>query len=258
MEYQNENFNGEYDFRSRFHEGYHMQEHLHEYSELLYCKEGHGTVTVNGQTVSLIEGQLIWIPPNYIHQYDFDQAKLVCAVFSNDLIPLFFKALAGRHFCVSAVNMEELKPVLDRFYTLQKEDSLTVSGYLNLIGAKVLAAADFEKTRHTDGILYQKVIFFLAEHYTESITLSQVAKHFGYNKKYLSHALHELTGIHFRQLLSFYRVNHAKRLLENEPSMDITTIATESGFEALNTFHRAFRSATGMTPSEYRSTYAKP
>ena len=49
MEYQNENFNGEYDFRSRFHDGWQVKAHLHEYSELLYCENGNGTVTVNGR-----------------------------------------------------------------------------------------------------------------------------------------------------------------------------------------------------------------
>ena len=72
MEYQNENFNGEYDFRSRFHDGWQMQANLHEYSELIYCKKGSGYVTVDGKTIRLKEGEVVWIPPNYIHQYDFD------------------------------------------------------------------------------------------------------------------------------------------------------------------------------------------
>ena len=36
MEYQIENFNGEYDFRSRLHEGWQVPLQLHEYSEWLY------------------------------------------------------------------------------------------------------------------------------------------------------------------------------------------------------------------------------
>lgn len=256
MHYQLENFNGEYDFRSRSHKEWQISANLHEYSELLYCKKGTGVVTVNGQEIPLKEGQLAWIPPNYVHKYDFPDAEVVCAVFSNDLIPLFFKALAGRYFCVSAVEMEELSGLFGSFPSLKKEDYLVISGYLNLICAKVIRQAKFESSRHSDGILYQKVISYIADHYREDITLKQIAKLFGYNEKYLSHTLHELTGIQFRQLLAFYRIGHTKELLIADPNRDITSIAMDSGFSAINSFHRAFKEITGITPSQYRKAYA--
>jgi hypothetical protein len=114
MEYQNENFNGEYDFRSRFHKGWYMQANLHEYSELIYCQKGSGYVTVNGNAIFLKENEMVWIPPNYIHQYDFDSAELICAVFSNDFIPLFFKKLKNRYYCPSAINIGELSYILKK------------------------------------------------------------------------------------------------------------------------------------------------
>lgn len=257
MNYQNENFNGEYDFRSNFHNGWIMPSNLHEYSEILYCKKGEGIATVNGQPISLKENELIWIPPNYVHSYDFENAEVVCAVFSNDLIPLFFKALEGRYFCVSAIKAGECSQILDKLYQLKKEDFMTVSGYLNLVCALVIKQSKLEDANRQDGILYQKVISYISSHYTEDVTLSQVAKRFGYNEKYLSHTLHELTGIHFRQLLTFYRINHAKKLLEENKTKNITTVAEESGFFSVKTFNRAFKEKTGLTPFEYRQRFSK-
>lgn len=256
MQYQLENFNGECDFRSRFHDGWQISANLHEYSEFIFCQAGAGIVTINGQEIPLKQGQIAWIPPNYIHKYDFPGAKVVCAVFSNDLIPLFFKALAGRYFCVSAIDMEELSSLPPLFPALSKNDYLLASGYLNLICAKVITHANFENSKHSDGILYQKVISYIAEHYKEDMSLKQIAKLFGYNEKYLSHTLHELTGIQFRQLLAFYRINNAKKLLTDGTGQVITSIATDSGFSAFNTFHRTFKEITGMTPSEYRKKYS--
>ena len=175
MEYQNENFNGKYDFRSHSHNGWHMQANLHEYSELLYCKTGEGLVTVNGEAIPLGEHEMVWIPPNYIHQYDFDQAEVICAVFSNDFIPLFFEQLGGRYFCVSAVNVAHLSALLEALPRLERQDALRVSGYLHLIGAAVLERAEFDTGRKTDGILYQKVISYLKDNCTEDITLSRLA-----------------------------------------------------------------------------------
>lgn len=252
MKYQNENFNGQYDFRCGFHDGWQMPDNLHEYSELLYCKRGEGTVFVNGQPVPLSEKQLIWLPPNYIHRYDCPHAQVVCAVFSNDLIPLFFKAAEGRHYRVLAVDAADLSDVLDGFCQLDKRDYLKISGYLNLIAARAVACSSFEPGKENDGVLYQKVISYISSHYTEDITLTGLSKLFGYNEKYLSHALHELTGIHFRRLLSFYRVNHAKKMLISDEGYSISHIALASGFGAINTFHRVFWETTGMIPSEYR------
>ena len=73
-----------------------------------------------------------------------------------------------------------------------------------------------------------------------------------YNTKYLSHALHSLTGINFRRLLNVYRVNHAKALLKNDKNKSIAYVAEESGFGALNTFNREFKNLVGLTPREYR------
>ena len=256
MQYQLENFNGEYEFRSRFHDGWQIGANLHEYSELLYCQKGMGIVTVNSQDIQLKEGQLAWIPPNYVHKYDFPNAQVICAVFSNDLIPLFFKASAGRYFCVSPIDMEELSYIPELLPKFNKEDFLLVSGYLNLICSRVIQQSTFENSKHSDGILYQKVISFIADHYREDISLKQIAKLFGYNEKYLSHTLHELTGIQFRQLLAFYRIGHAKKSLIENTAKDITTIAMDCGFSAINTFHRTFKELTGTTPSQYRKIYS--
>ena len=257
LQYQNENFGGTLEFRSQPHGAWEIGAHLHEFSEILYCHRGEGTVVVNGRAFTLSAGEFVWIPPNYIHEYHFGDVRIVCAVFSNDLIPLFFKALGGRQLFVAPIEAGELSGVLNEIYRYKSEDYLEVSGHLSLIAARVLERSRLEEVRALDGVLYQKVISYLSEHYTEDITLKGVAKAFGYNEKYLSHSLHTLTGIHFKQLLSSYRISHARRLLEREKEISITRVATESGFPATNTFHRVFKKITGVTPMEYKQRFIK-
>lgn len=252
MEYQQENFNGTTDFRSNAHNTWQIEDHLHEYSELLYCKEGEGTVAAGGRSFPLRAGEFVYLPPNTVHRYDFPAATVICAVFSNDLIPLFFRALGEERLRPSALPAGEVEGWLSRLPELDRGDACALSGILNLICAHVLRLAPREEGEETDGLLYRRVVTHLSRHYTENITLSHLAAAFGYNEKYLSHALHSVSGLHFKQLLRFYRVNHAKRLLERSPALSVTRVAAESGFSAVNTFNRAFREMTGMTPSAYR------
>lgn len=255
MKYHTENFNGTFDFRSNYHKNWLVELHLHEYSEIIYCKSGEGDILINGRNIRLKSNEFIWIPPNYVHQYSFQSAELVCAVFSNDFIPLFFSATGEKRLVVSVIPADELSPMLEGLYLLKKEQRLKICGILNLIAAKVIERSELEETSFTDGVLFQKVVTYLSTHYTEEIRLCRLAKLFGYNEKYLSHALHSLTGVHYSQLLAFYRIEHAKTLLLQQPQKSITTVALESGFSAINTFHRAFLKHTGMTPMQYRCTF---
>ena len=256
MEYQNENFGGVYDFRSGFHDGWQIGAHLHEYVEILYCKRGEGIATVNGRAIPLREHQFIWIMPNYIHSYDFWDAEVVCAVFSSDFIPLFFRALQGRQLFVSAIDAGDLFSVLENLYRLKREDFLHLCGYLHLIGARVMENATFAEGKQMDGIVYQKVISYLSEHYAENITLSSVAKNFGYNEKYLSRAINEAAGFGFSTLLSTLRLEAAKYLVHNS-QRTIVAIAIDCGFGSERNFYRSFKELTGITPNEYRASAPK-
>lgn len=144
MIYQNENFNGELDFRSAWHNGWLIDAHLHEFTELLYCHKGEGDVFVNGKHIRLTEKTMVWIPPNYIHQYDCPRALLICAVFSKDLIPLYFRATQEQRPIPTAVDACDVAHILELFPHLSKEEYVKVSGYLNLICAKVLDLSQYE------------------------------------------------------------------------------------------------------------------
>lgn len=256
MYYQKENFNGTYDFRSRFHNGFIMESHIHEYSELLYCRDGSCDILINGRKIPLKDGEFVFIPPNYVHQYHGIGCNVICAVFSNDFIPLFFKSAGGKKLKVTAFNAEDLKEIFEEFPNLDKEKSVLISGYLNLICSKVIEKGSFENASAADGVLYQKVISYIAENFTEDISLKKIAKKFGYNEKYLSSSLHSLTGIHFSDFIAIRRIEYAKELLTKRSSLSVTQISMDCGFSAVNTFNRQFKKLTSLTPTEYKKIYS--
>lgn len=255
MYYQKENFNGIYDFRCRFHDGFIIESHIHEHSELLYCQKGECDILINGKSVHLNENDFVFIPPNYIHQYNINNVNVVCAVFSNDFIPLFFKFTKGKKLVVKSIKSEELKNVLEKLPQIDTSNKILITAYLHLICDKVIKQGAFEKGISSDSNLYQQVISYVAENFKEDISLKQIASIFGYNQKYLSGALHSLTGMNFTDLIALYRVEYARRLL-TDGKLSVADISVNCGFNAINTFNRQFKKLTSMTPTQYKRVYS--
>lgn len=256
MFYQQENFSGTYDFRCRLHNGFIIESHIHEYSEILYCQKGNCDILINGKAVHLSDSEFVFIPPNHVHQYNVVDASVICAVFSNDFIPLFFKFTNGKKLVITSFCSDELKNVFEELPQIDAGSTVLIMAYLNLICNKVLQQGNFEKGTLTDGALYQKVISYVSKNFDRDVSLKQIASIFGYNVKYLSTALHSITGMHFSDFTAMYRVEYAKELLVNNSELSVTEISEKCGFSAINTFNLQFKKLTRMTPRQYRKLYS--
>ena len=60
-----------------------------------------------------------------------------------------------------------------------------------------------------------------------------------------------ITGTGAKEYITRIRIEKAKNLMEN-PSLSIADIAEMTGFTSQSYFSTAFKSQTGMTPSQYR------
>ena len=138
MLYQNENIGGETEIRCNRHMGYHVPAHLHEYTEFLYVVSGRTEVMIEGEMYPVGEKQLILIQPNRIHAYDIEGAHVICAVFSNDLIPLFFRETAGRKLIPAAGDAAQERGRIEALPEADHSDALSISGLLHMIWAQVL------------------------------------------------------------------------------------------------------------------------
>ena len=87
------------------------------------------------------------------------------------------------------------------------------------------------------------------------ISLSLVARAVNVSAGYFSELFHKATGITFTDYVARVRVAKVKILLEN-PRLQITTIAYDTGFQSLSQFNRVFKQVTGKTPRSYRNELA--
>jgi AraC-like DNA-binding protein len=92
---------------------------------------------------------------------------------------------------------------------------------------------------------------FIKEHYTEDLSLGQVAQAAHASIFYLCKLFRKATGVTFTEFVSRTRVEKAKNLLLN-PNLRVREIAFEVGFQSLTHFNRVFKSILGLSPTEYR------
>lgn len=61
-------------------------------------------------------------------------------------------------------------------------------------------------------------------------------------------------GTTFYQYINSLRINHAVKLMQEQPQMSIREISEHSGFRSQTTFRKVFREEMGCLPSEVRTT----
>ncbi|MBE8728105.1 helix-turn-helix domain-containing protein [Flavobacterium hungaricum] len=90
-----------------------------------------------------------------------------------------------------------------------------------------------------------------------NFSLDDAAKELKISKHILSQYVNEVLGKSFSNLIKEYRIEKAKKLLENESKITLESLGYDSGFNSKSTFFTAFKKTTGLTPAEYQKSYSK-
>ena len=109
-------------------------------------------------------------------------------------------------------------------------------------------------SEHEDPVTAAKA--FIEAHLEESLTLTDVASSLYLSPAYFSRLFRTRTGLTFSAWLAERRIARARRYLE-ETNLPVAVISSKVGYQEANTFTRLFRSATGLSPTEYRRSHKK-
>jgi AraC-like DNA-binding protein len=88
------------------------------------------------------------------------------------------------------------------------------------------------------------------------LSLDALAGQVGLPAHYLSFVVNAGSGQNVQAWLNRHRVDAAKQALLAEPERSVLDIGLASGFNAKASFNRAFKAATGCSPSEFRAANA--
>lgn len=98
----------------------------------------------------------------------------------------------------------------------------------------------------------ERMKHYIDRHYADpSLSLTNVADHFGLNSAYMSALFKKQYGINLTDYMIELRMAEAKRLLA-DPGMTVLQIAQQVGYSTDIGFIRTFKKIEGITPGKYR------
>ncbi len=100
----------------------------------------------------------------------------------------------------------------------------------------------------------QEVKQYIEQHYTDTISLDQLAHVFYINKYYMCRLFKKQYGISIQSYQQQLRITEAKRLLRFS-DIRIEEVAQHCGIQDYNYFIRLFKSIVGSTPRNFRVTW---
>lgn len=97
-----------------------------------------------------------------------------------------------------------------------------------------------------------KALWFIESHFTDNVSLAEVAEIAGVSRFHMVRAFGMTTGYSVMRYIRARRLTEAARILANG-APDILTVALDAGYASHEAFTRAFRDQFGATPDGVRT-----
>lgn len=254
MIYQTHNSVGQYYFECIRYSKFSFVPHMHRHPEVFCVREGAIAVVTNGKREVFLKGEYGWIASNSIHSYEnLDNSVIDVCIYSEDFVPVFAKEIRkkfpdrAKFVCRYPVS----RFVDDELFVPDREvDFFTRKSALYAIAGAVLEQITFLDISAKNETLADKMIRYVAENYTDNISLKALAEELGYEERYLSRCFHNTVPMHFSAYVNLFRVDHAIALLQNT-ELSVSDVSMESGFQSIRSFNRVFHEITGKTPKDF-------
>jgi AraC family transcriptional regulator, melibiose operon regulatory protein len=250
--------------------------HWHQELEFFFVEKGNPLYFVNGQIITLHEGEGIFINAKTLH-YGFsgngEDSTYLVLVFKPSLLAScpaiserFLDEVGDPLLPYFHFSLEQAKPLYGEMSRLYELTSQKPAGYpLELLSglyhfyALFLSYLPSQKDLPSfsgDGkmMLVKKMLSYLYCHYGEKISVADVASSAGVSESYALHLFKESLHSSLMDYLLSYRIEQAsQRLLSSDEG--IAQIALEVGFESPAYFSECFKKIKGYTPRQYRHSF---
>ena len=229
-----------------------IKAHFHQSIEFLYCASGTRRYTVGNATGVLQAGDLLLIPPLTNHEYDVCvDGVCYCNVFPVEYSKILQKHIGNRTVKNPLINSAELSQDI---YNHLKQISLSTNpilkrGIYDYVLGKIIDGVEFVAIKNGgDADFTRKVLSYIDTHFSDELTLEEIASSLGYSRYYFSVLFNRVFNTNFKTYLNQVRINKSLALLEVN---SISVVASLCGYNNLQSFFLNFKRIMGITPKEY-------
>ncbi len=258
--------------------------HYHSEIEILYIVQGQGTQFIGDHISRFSDGDILIIGSNLPHYWrcddnyfqdtpdliaegkvvhfiqDFWGEKFLSLPENMGINEIFKKAERG--ISINGKTREQIKPILDLM--LNSIGSLRIILLLKMLyiiasstELTFLSSASFQNTYNKSETERLNDIYkYTMSNFKQKISLEEIASISCLSVNSFCRYFKSQTKKTFSQFLMEIRIGHScKLLIENR--LSVSTICLESGFNNFSNFNRYFKLITGLSPLEYKKSFAK-
>lgn len=244
--------------------------HWHNETEIVYS-ETYGTLYINDKAYEMEPGSIFFVNPGVLHRtFRKKHGLMVHIVFDPNLLKLStgvnpcneliddivsqnrkFKEKVER----SSELYSRLLPIISKLTEYIEQtvsygyESCLVVSLLYAVFAEAMKANHFEyiNAYNLYGMRYvADAMRYIDEHYSESLTVGELARHINVSPTYLYRLFRDYVGTTPINYINSVRLRAAYKLLDS--GHNVTETAMAVGIPNISYFIKLFKSATGETP----------
>lgn len=247
-----------------------MEFHAHDFLELYYFLDGSVTYYIEDQVYDLCPGDLLIIPAGKMHRPVIANEHAAYERMVLWITPQYLQGIdspagdlqknlqkVGEHgYCVPFRGDETVfvTALLKKLLYMQKNDTdpKFCAGAVELYLWTIFRSYGVIDTTHRNETqVIPQVIRYITEHFSEPLTLEDIAAEFFVSKSYLNRHFKAYTNSTVYAYIMALRLTHARRMLrEGTPAVEA---GRECGFSDYSTFYKAFKTQTGLSPQQFKS-----
>ena len=247
-----------------------MEFHAHDFLELYYFLDGSVTYYIEDQVYDLCPGDLLSISAGKMHRPVIANEHAAYERMVLWITPQYLQSIdspagdlqknlqkVGEHgYCVPFRGDETVfvTALLKKLLYMQKNDTdpKFCAGAVELYLWTIFRSYGVIDTTHRNETqVIPQVIRYITEHFSEPLTLEDIAAEFFVSKSYLNRHFKAYTNSTVYAYIMALRLTHARRMLrEGIPAVEA---GRECGFSDYSTFYKAFKTQTGLSPQQFKS-----
>ena len=233
--------------------------HFHRSIELLYITAGAVETTVGEEEFVCETDHIVFVHKCGAHALvpapSYQNYVLIIGPrYSDDFKSIFQTETLPAHLCDTKFN-RTLLPFFTALDRQKNASELIKKGYIDIIIGNLLSHYRCVPAVGTPNIgTVINVLNYIDDHFTEQLTLDDLADVFGYNKYYFSRLFNMYIGESLNSYINSVRVRNIVAEARKQESPNLSELVFENGFDSMTTFYRNFAKQYDLSPTEVFKT----